>query len=88
MQHKRVRCDNFLSDTSLVRVTGRGGYEQSTDVWIERDATVKLNALPAARVDEHDIGWHLLDDANYDTDTYDQINGVGEINFTRPNQQT
>ena len=76
MQHKRVRTDNFLSDTNLLRVTGRSGYETSTDLWIEQDYNVTAAPLAVAVEEERDLGFHI-NKLEYNVRAIDRVNVPG-----------
>ena len=56
MLHKRVRTDTFESVGPLLRVTGRQGYESSTDIWISRTMGAKFQQAVA---DTEDRGWNV-----------------------------
>ena len=43
--HKLVRTDTFTSRGNYLRVTGRGGFEQSTDIWISRVVPIEVKAI-------------------------------------------
>ena len=42
MNHKRVRTDTFDAPGHQLRVTGRQGYESSTDIWITREVEAEF----------------------------------------------
>ena len=87
MNHKRVRTDTFESTGNLLRVTGRQGYESSTDVWVTRDIEVELVQDHA---DVEEVGWNVLrnDSAYSIPHTYDQpnLNGTVDLDLTTGDQ--
>ena len=61
MKHTRVRTDQFTTSGQFLRVTGRQGYEESTDVWITRELGVEYEQKTAETVDP---GFNVLGDAD------------------------
>ena len=57
MKHTSVRTDDFETSGTLLRVTGRQGYEKSTDVWISQTADVEFEQKGD---DTNDPGWNVL----------------------------
>ena len=83
MLHKRVRVDDYTTDGRVLRITGRSGYETSTDLWIERAFGLKFRA---ARDEEYDRGWHLAYDDFYTLDweyTRPNLHGQMEIGLIK-----
>ena len=75
MQHRRVRTDQFSSEDTLLRVTGRQGYEESTDVWIQRDVEVEFAQNTPRTIDP---GFNVLND-QYDLRPFTRINLNGVV---------
>ena len=71
MKHRRVRTDEFKTQEDFLRVTGRQGYEQSTDIWISRDMEVEFEQKSEETIDP---GFHVVNRPNeegfYDLKTY------------------
>ena len=78
MNHKRVRTDTFTSPSSALRVTGRQGYESSTDIWISRDMETRFEQKTA---DTEDLGWNVLRSPYGIPHTYTHINLNGEVSL-------
>ena len=77
MQHRRVRTDEFETDSKFLRVTGRQGYEQSTDVWIERETVVDFAQVGEATVDP---GFNIIRaDERYAKMNLTRVNLNGEV---------
>lgn len=57
MKHTSVRTDDFETQGTLLRVTGRQGYEKSTDVWITKTAELEFEQKGE---DTNDPGWNVL----------------------------
>ena len=51
MKHRRVRTDEFTTQSNLLRVTGRQGYEERTDVWITREMEVEFEQNKLETID-------------------------------------
>ena len=62
MLHKRVRVDEYTTDSRVLRITGRSGYETSTDLWIERAFGLKFRS---ERDEVEERGWHTEDSDSY-----------------------
>ena len=58
MKHRRVRTDEFTTQSNVLRVTGRQGYEESTDVWITREAQVEFEQKAEDTIDP---GWNVIE---------------------------
>ena len=76
--HKRVRTDTFESGANSLRVTGRQGFESSTDIWVSR--TIE-GEFQQARDDVEEVGWNVLrNNTMYGSDhVYDQPNLNGTV---------
>ena len=61
MKHTRVRTDEFSTRGHLLRVTGRQGYEESTDVWVTREMGVQFEQN---NTDTVDPGFNVLGPAD------------------------
>ena len=57
MNHRRVRTDNFDSSGAVLRITGRQGYEASTDIWVSREIETNFEQKVA---DTEEPGWNVL----------------------------
>ena len=62
-KHTRVRTDEFSTSGHLLRVTGRQGYEESTDVWVTREMGVEFKQQTTETVDP---GFNVMGDAAAD----------------------
>ena len=78
MNHTRVRTDKFTSASSALRVTGRQGYESSTDIWIARDMETKFEQKTE---DTEDLGWNVLRSPYGIPHTYTHINLNGKVSL-------
>lgn len=81
MKHTRVRTGVFKTDGTLLHVTGRQGYEKSTDVWITQTADVEFEQKGEDTVDP---GWNVLDgEQNFYAipHTLQQLNLNGEVDL-------
>ena len=79
MKHRRVRVDTFSSENNIVRVKGRQGYEQNTDVWVSKEAEV---VVVQGGQDTNDSGFNILGgNQNQYVDGYelDQLNLTGTV---------
>ena len=83
--HKRVRVDDYTTNSRLLRITGRSGYETSTDLWIERTFGLKFKS---DRDENEERGWHTSSDVledPYDFYTidwsYDRANLHGTVDI-------
>ena len=77
MLHKRVRVDDYTTEGRVLRITGRAGYETSTDLWIERTFGLKFGA---DREELEDRGWFLAYDEFYSLDwEYNRPNLHGDV---------
>ena len=82
--HKRVRVDEYTTDSRVLRITGRSGYETSTDLWVERTLGLKFGS---DRDELYERGWHTEGVVNhYSLDwgyTQPNLHGVMEIDGSR-----
>ena len=80
MKHRRVRTDEFKTQEDFLRVTGRQGYEQSTDIWISRDMEVEFEQKSEETIDP---GFHVVNRPNeegfYDLKTFTRLNVNGTV---------
>ena len=79
MKHTRVRTDNFETNGTLLRVTGRQGYEKSTDVWITREAEVHFEHNGG---DTNDPGWNVLGGDLMNQNFYNIPHQLTQLNLT------
>ena len=80
MNHKRVRTDTFSSVGNQLRVTGRQGYEASTDIWVSRVIETEFEQKIA---DTEDLGWNVLRGGAYSIPhDYTQPNLNGKVDLT------
>ena len=80
MKHTRVRTDVFETNSSLLRVTGRQGYEKSTDVWITRESKVEFEQKGD---DTNDPGFNVIgSDSSYSIPyPLKQLNLTGSVDL-------